>query len=416
MAIKVTRTHVGSIQNQRQVSDDLDSLGDSASKIWNVARWTADRIWNATGEIPDEGTLKSYMKNQPCWKDLNAQSSQKVIEELSDAFQSWFDLRQQDPAANPPGYRKHGDTRPRSTVTFKADGFKHDPENNRVRLSKGSNLKEYWSDFILCEYQTRPDVALSDVNKVQNVRAVWNGDEWELHFVCKVEFEPNDSAGDEVAGIDLGITNIATVAFPDEYVLYPGNSLKEDKHYFTRAEYDTEGENGPSETSMWARRKLADRETHFYHVLTDTIITECVERGVGTLAVSWPEDVRESDWGKTGNKKLHAWAFDRIFQYLAYKGEIRGVEVLKENEWDTSKTCSRCGDDTKSNRKHRGLYVCSSCALVGNADCNGAENMRQKITPSPHGEDRSTGCVAQPSTHLFDRESGTFTTREQAVS
>jgi len=46
---------------------------------------------------------------------------------------------------------------------------------------------------------------------VQNVRAVWNGDEWELHFVCKVELETNDSAGDEVAGIDLGIKNIATV-------------------------------------------------------------------------------------------------------------------------------------------------------------------------------------------------------------
>ncbi|SIS16180.1 putative transposase [Natronorubrum thiooxidans] len=109
--------------------------------------------------------------------------------------------------------------------------------------------------------------------------------------------------------------------------------------------------------------------------------------------MSWPEDVRESDWGKTGNKKLHSWAFDRIYQYLEYKGEIRGVEVLKENEWDTSKTCSHCGDDTKSNRVERGLYVCSSCELVANADCNGAENMRQKITPSPHGEDRSNGCV-----------------------
>jgi len=416
VAIEVTRTYIGSIQNQRQVCDGLDSLGDSASKIWNVARWTADRIWDGTGEIPDEGVLKSYMKNQPCWKDLNAQSSQKVIEELSDAFQSWFDLRQTDDGANPPGYRKHGDTRPKSTVTFKADGFKHDPENNRVRLSKGSNLKESWSDFLLCEYQTRPDVDFSKVTKVQNVRAVWNGDEWELHFVCKVELETNDSAGDEVAGIDLGIKNIATVAFPDEYVLYPGNSLKEDKHYFTRVEYDTEGENGPSEKSMWARQKLTDRETHFYHVLTDTIITECVDRGVGTLAVSWPEDVRESDWGATGNKKLHSWAFDRIYQYLAYKGEIRGVEVLKENEWNTSKTCSRCGDDTKSNRAERGLYVCSSCELVANADCNGAENMRQKITPSPHGEDRSNGCVAQPSTHLFDPESGTFHTREQVMS
>ena len=152
MAIEVTRTSVGSIQNHQQVCDGLDSLGDSASKIWNVARWTADRIWNQTGEIPDGGVLKAYMKNHAYWKDLNAQSSQKVIEELSDAFQSWFDLRQTDPKANPPDYRKHGDTRPRSTVTFKSDGFKHDPENNRVRLSKGSNLKEHFSDFLLCEY------------------------------------------------------------------------------------------------------------------------------------------------------------------------------------------------------------------------------------------------------------------------
>ncbi|MFB1066547.1 RNA-guided endonuclease InsQ/TnpB family protein [Natrinema sp. H-ect4] len=416
MAIQVIRTYVGSIQNHQQVQSGLDSLGKSASKIWNVARWTADRIWDETGEIPNEGLLKTYMKNQSCWKDLNAQSSQKVIEELSDAFQSWFDLRHKYDEANPPGYRKHGDTRPRSTVTFKPDGFKHDPNNNRVRLSKGSKLKDNWSDFLLCEYHTRPDVDLSEVSKVQNVRAVWTGNEWELHFVCKVKTETEDSGGDEVAGIDLGIKNIATVAFPDEYILYPGNAVKQDKHYFTRAEYDTGGENGPSEKSEWARRKLGNRETHFYHVLAETIIRECVKQNVGTLAVSWPEKVRESDWGKTGNKKLHTWAFDRIYQYLDYKGEERGVEVLKENEWDTSRTCSGCGDDTKSNRVERGLYACSSCELVGNADCNGAENMRQEITPSPHGEDRSNGCVAQPSVHLFDRESGMFNTREQVVS
>jgi len=75
MAIQVTRTYIGSIQNQRQVQSGLDSLGDSASKIWNVARWTADRIWDETGKIPDVSVLKAYMKNQACWKDLNAQSS-----------------------------------------------------------------------------------------------------------------------------------------------------------------------------------------------------------------------------------------------------------------------------------------------------------------------------------------------------
>jgi putative transposase len=48
----VKRTIVGSIQNHQQVQDDLDSLGFAASKLWNVARWTSDRIWNKTGLIP----------------------------------------------------------------------------------------------------------------------------------------------------------------------------------------------------------------------------------------------------------------------------------------------------------------------------------------------------------------------------
>jgi len=38
MGIQATRTYVGSIQNQQQVCDGLDSVGDSASKIWNVIR------------------------------------------------------------------------------------------------------------------------------------------------------------------------------------------------------------------------------------------------------------------------------------------------------------------------------------------------------------------------------------------
>jgi hypothetical protein len=63
MAVKITRTYVGSIQNHRQVCDGFDSRGDSVSNISNVARWTADRICDAPGKLPDEGVLKSYMKN-----------------------------------------------------------------------------------------------------------------------------------------------------------------------------------------------------------------------------------------------------------------------------------------------------------------------------------------------------------------
>jgi len=63
------------------------------------------------------------------------------------------------------------------------------------------------------------------------------------------------------------------VAFPDDYVLYPGNSLKQDKHYFKRAGYNTV-ENGPSEQSEWARQKLSERENLR---LSQAIIDECVD-------------------------------------------------------------------------------------------------------------------------------------------
>jgi len=91
---------------------------------------------------PEDGPLKAYLKNHERYADLNSQSSQRVIEELAEAFHGWYAKRRNgDDRANPPKYRKNGDDHPRSTVTFKEDGFKYDAKNNRIRLSKGRNLK-----------------------------------------------------------------------------------------------------------------------------------------------------------------------------------------------------------------------------------------------------------------------------------
>lgn len=61
-------------------------------------------------------------------------------------------------------------------MSFKAAGFKHDTQFTRVRLSKGRNLKEHRSDFVLCEYELRPDVDLPEWD-IQQVRAVHKYDE-----------------------------------------------------------------------------------------------------------------------------------------------------------------------------------------------------------------------------------------------
>ncbi|PSQ08071.1 transposase [Halobacteriales archaeon QS_6_71_20] len=415
----VTRTHIASIRNQRQVRDDLDSLGFAASKLWNVARWTAERVWSETGHIPGHAELSSYLKSHERYADLNAQSSQRVIQELAEAFKSWYGHRQNgNQNANPPAYRKHGDQHPRSTVTFKEDGFKHDPEHGRVRLSKGRNLKESWSDFILCEYEADPDV---DIENVQQARAVYDRGEWRLHFVCRHEIDP-DPPGDAVAGIDLGISNLAAVSFGDEAVLYPGGALKEDEYWFQkeRAKCD----DSASTKADRLDRKRTERRTHFLHALSKDIVAECVERGVGTIVVGDLSGIRDEgdtgaprNWGDRGNLGLHGWTFDRFTAMLKYKAEEEGIDVEQVDERGTSKTCSVCGTEDGSQRVERGLYVCEPCGTVANADINGAENIREKVLPSltPDGGDRDNGWMAQPAVRLFDTSTGRVRPQEQVV-
>ena len=419
----VTRTVRAKITNHQRVCEDLDRRGRAASKLWNVGLWTTHRIWEETSDhIPDAGELSAYLKQHERYKDLPAQSSQRVLQELAEAFRSWY--AQDNSNHNPPGYRKRGDHHPRSTVTWKNSGFRVDTKYGRVRLTKGRNHKasRYARDYILCDYEIRPDVDLRSVDSVQQVRAVWTGEVWELHVVYRTRLDAPEQPGDRTAGVDLGIANVAAVSIGEHTILYPGNALKEDAHYFQRREYDTEGEDWPSRRAMRLRRMKARRQRHFLHAIAKDIVEVLVRRDVGEVAVGHPKYIRdEVEWGRHGNKRLHDWPFDRLLDLLEYKAEERGIELERVDEarLKTSKTCCCCGDGGEGNRVERGLYVCSDCGLTANADVNAAENMRATVTPnlSPgdRGWDRSNGCLAQPAVRLFDRSTGRVAGREQVV-
>ena len=277
---------------------------------------------------------------------------------------------------------------------------------------------QYAADYLLCEYTLHTtDRTLEDIETVQTVRSVWTGDEWELYFVCKVRVEAAADPGEKTAGVDLGICNTAAVSIGDETLLYSGNALKEDAHYFRQKEYDTEGENGSSQTAQWARCKKARRQQHFLHAVSRDIVEQCAARGVGTIVVGHPKHIRaDEDWGRHGNKRLHDWAFTTLLNYIEYKAEDRGIDVerVAERKLKTSKTCCACGVEADAHRVERGLYVCDECELVANADCNAAENMRATVTPSP-SQDRSNGGLAQPTVRLFDKSKDRIAPQEQVA-
>jgi len=297
-------------------------------------------------------------------------------------------------------------------VTWKKRGIRHDTKHEQLRLSKGKNHKD-GRDYILCEYQTSPEVKLENI---QQVRAVYNTGKqrWELHVVCKKELNTK-SPGEKTAGVDLGICNPAAVAFPDDALLYPGNTLREDKHYFQRKEYRTEGPHGPSQTAQWARQKLSRRKEHFLHALSKDIVERCVEHNIGTLVVGDPSGVDDSDWGRHGNKRLDNWAYKRLMNLLDYKAREQGIEVEMPDERGTSSSCSVCGHKDDNSRVERGLWKCARCGIVAHGDINGADKIRQETLPvTPLGKgDSGNGCLAQPRVIQFSRTCG-FQPREPA--
>ena len=47
----------------------------NASKLWNVARYTVGRVWDACGQIPSAFDLQKYLKSHERYADLHSQSS-----------------------------------------------------------------------------------------------------------------------------------------------------------------------------------------------------------------------------------------------------------------------------------------------------------------------------------------------------
>ncbi|WP_226479516.1 RNA-guided endonuclease InsQ/TnpB family protein [Natrinema amylolyticum] len=434
--LEIHRTHRANILNHAQVEEPLDWHGWSASKLWNVANYHSRNVWKDTGEIPDHGELKDELKGHTKYKGLHSQSSQRVLEELAESFNSWKEKRKSDNRANPPGYRKKNyydsqgrrvhEEHPRSTVTWKQNGIRHDATNNRVRLSKGANHKEHpkaW-EYILVEYETQPGVS---VENLQQVRAVYDKakERWELHLVCKNEIETPNAPGTETAGVDLGICNFAAVAYSTEQAdLYPGNRLKQDGYYFPKEIAKCDDSDGEEAARLY--NKWSERRTHFFHSLAKHIIAKCIERGVGQISVGELAGVREAkdgeskNWGRHGNLNLHGWAFDRFTNILEYKAKVKGIKVVEVSERDTSKTCCVCGREDDNQRVERGLYVCEECNAAFNADVNRAENIRLDLNQSNSesspelGGDRSTGWLAQPEVYLHDLSRG-FQPRAEVV-
>lgn len=209
--------------------------------------------------------------------------------------------------------------------------------------------------------------------------------EWYLHIPMTREVD--DAAQAEIGsythivGIDRGI-RFLSVSYDEKGKtgFASGREIMAKRQSFAdvRAELQSKG----TKSAKRALKRISGRENRWMrdvnHRLTKALVSEY---GAGTLFVI--EDLTGISFAEgnqrdsKGNRELHSWSFYQYEQFLSYKAQLVGAEVLKVSPKYTSQRCPKCGRILKSNR-HRETheYVCDACGYRTNDDRAGAMNIQ----------------------------------------
>lgn len=209
--------------------------------------------------------------------------------------------------------------------------------------------------------------------------------EWYFHIpVTKTtdeELTPDNVK--HVVGLDRGLRFIVTGY--DEggnttFISGKDVMAKRDRFQKVRDELQAKG----TKSAKRALRRISGRENRWMSDVNHQISKTLVDRyGSGTLfavedlaGVSFSEE-NLSNRTKKQRKDLRTWSFYQLEQFLTYKAEAVGSEVLEVKPDYTSQRCPKCGRILKANRHHKiHEYICDCCGYRSNDDRVGAMNIQ----------------------------------------
>jgi IS605 OrfB family transposase len=197
---------------------------------------------------------------------------------------------------------------------------------------------------------------------------------WYLLVTCEVqELEPLDV--DDVLGVDLGVTNIAT---DSDGTTHSGSTIKHVRYRHRRLRNKLQKKGTLS--AKRRLRKLAGQEARFAkdtnHTISKRLVREA-QRTKRAIALENLKHIRTPVRARKSQRAvLHSWSFFQLLAFVTYKARLAGVPVVLVDPRNTSRTCPSCGHIDKANRPSQAVFRCTSCGCAGPADVIAAENIR----------------------------------------
>lgn len=301
--------------------------------------------------------LVQWKEDFPELKMVHSQVLQNCHMRVDLAFKSFF---RRVKSGKTPGYPRFKSFGRYDSITYPQMGFKLDIQNQIVFASKIGKIKAVIHRP--CEGKI----------KTMTIRRTGTN-KWYVFFVVEQEKKINKHVGDEVTGIDLGLTTFAMLS-NGETIENP-RFFKTDEYALAKAQRGMSKETKCS--SKYTIRKkvvsliherIANRRKNFVHQESRKLVDRYNIIAFEKLNITkmqqdsyLAKSIADVSWGMMVRTTMN-------------KAEEAGSKVVLVNPNNTTQLCSRCGQYVRKELYDR-IHSCQSCGLVMNRDQNAAINI-----------------------------------------
>jgi putative transposase len=326
--------------------------------VYNETLATRKNVWEqeqiSLSLYDTNKLLTDWKKDKPELTQVFSQVLQNVQERVDLAFKAFF---RRVKAGEKPGYPRFRGYGRYDSFTYKQFGFKI--LDNGLLLSKIGLVK------IILHRSMEGEIKTLTIRR----DAVGN---WYACFSCEVEPEPLPKSKKAI-GIDVGLESFVTLS-SGEKVPNPRFFRRDEKELAKAQRKLSKAEKGTPERAKRRRavqhihHRIANRRKDFAHKLSRQLVNE-----YGVIAI---EKLNGKNMLQNHclAKSISDASWNQLVQYVMYKAEYAGREVVLVDPRNTSKRCSRCGTLVEKSLSVR-VHKCSVCGLSIDRDENAAINI-----------------------------------------
>ena len=405
--MKLVEKH--NIKENHPFFEEIDAIAFLSKNLYNKANYIIRQEFINTSKEKEAGKREKaswirYGKIQKTLQDekaidytkLPAKVSQQVLRLLDKNWASFFkSIRawNKKPSAftGRPKLPKYKDKKNgRNILTYTIQAISKKELKNGIIALSGTNIK----------IKTK-----QKAKTIQQVRIIPRISHYVIEVVYNKEIIQADVNKNRIAGLDLGVNNLAAVTSNQNVIplLINGKPLKSMNQYYNKKKAKLQSFVGDKSSNRLRtltnkrNRKIDD----YLHRASKYIVKHLVENGFGIVVIGknkqWKTEVNMSD---KNNQNFVNIPHARFIEMIEYKCELVGIEVRTREESHTSK-CSfideeeiKHHDKYIGKRRPRGLFTSKNKIKI-NSDCNGSGNIIRKEFPNAFA-DGIQGVVVSP--------------------